>query len=282
MSPPTPHRRRAFTLVELLVVIGIIALLVSILLPTLNRVRVQARSTACKAMLQQYYLASDMFTLDSGGLMVDSYKFLDYHEGLPRYMGGEFTTEKVARCPGDQTTEAMNRLGLLGSSPDPVYQLRAKDGSAFTVLASYGCNENAASASARPTSGGPKAFWVKRTHLRVAGWDPSRTMLWADWQNNPVDPAPKFALVKPGGAAAMGSLVFRHLGACNVAFMDGHVDEIRPRNVKLKNEGHDLADGQQWGAAGGGAAYKTYYPFAPGKTPSGYTIKGDFPTLTGF
>ena len=46
-------RRRAFTLVELLVVVGIIAVLVSILLPIVTRVRGQALNQVCKNHLRQ-------------------------------------------------------------------------------------------------------------------------------------------------------------------------------------------------------------------------------------
>jgi prepilin-type N-terminal cleavage/methylation domain-containing protein/prepilin-type processing-associated H-X9-DG protein len=94
---------RGFTLIELLVVIAIIALLMGILLPSLNRAREQARKIACLSNMRQMGVALGAYLIDSEyRLPPSSCHCKDPNDHWLRILTGYTQEQLLFRCPSDR------------------------------------------------------------------------------------------------------------------------------------------------------------------------------------
>lgn len=100
-----------FTLVELLVVIGVIAVLMAILLPALNRARGQARRVVCASQLRQLGMAHVMYQESHEGWIVPAMQELGVSEYWYNTLGPYFEHRNVGM--GNEHADDIGRKILL-------------------------------------------------------------------------------------------------------------------------------------------------------------------------
>ena len=231
--PIRPAARRAFTLVELLVVIGIVALLIGLLLPALSVARANSRAVACLSNLRQMAVAAQAYCNDHRGTFPVAYWTVSND---PVYVGYNWDFTVVRDTSAGTTTI---RPGLLwqGGGDAP--------GLAVQQCPEYDPPADAASPGADPYTGynyntsyvGHGQFEmvpapIKTGQVRRA----SEVALFGDgeYAGGP-DKFMRSPFPSAGDASfadrAAGTQGFRHRGRTNVAFVDGHAESWAERHT---------------------------------------------------
>ncbi|MBN2713752.1 MAG: prepilin-type N-terminal cleavage/methylation domain-containing protein [Planctomycetes bacterium] len=99
------RKDRAFTLVELLVVISIITILAALLLPALNKAIETARSTSCKSNLKQLHNALSLYADDNNGVFFYGGTVWGGHKYWPTFITGRQTQFWGAWADGSKYLE---------------------------------------------------------------------------------------------------------------------------------------------------------------------------------
>jgi prepilin-type processing-associated H-X9-DG protein/prepilin-type N-terminal cleavage/methylation domain-containing protein len=225
-----PRRSRAFSLIELLIVIGIIGLLIGLLMPVAQSVRRAARATACAANLQQWGQAYQMYLNGNNGksfMLGDIPSRLDkgnnplmWFELLQPY---EAELKQSLLC-GEASEPADNTTGdtFHAWGPDRFWDTPTKIRGPY--VGSYAFNSWLY--HPRTTPDGPPAAETIRLPTTQASRVP--VILDAARLDMPVlDTDPPCLFGSPGASGNMRfAALERHKDGVNVLFLDGHAEQV--------------------------------------------------------
>ena len=251
-----PVWHRAFTLVELLVVIMIITILIALLLPALARARAIANQVVCASDQRQLVIAMTMYLDDNDGIFpmagypvygvqipsgaqVQNPGVLYWGDLLAPYLGGRTPTPETSPWyyffDGSPLTSSKAVLACPSLTASQAFS---------TAFNGIGYDANALA----PLNYG--GIWQPNGRSINTVRDPSQIMIFADAQFS----WPNGQLTGSNGIGAGDLIVPRHLGAANFAYVDGHVAPLKP--------------GQNGVMFGPGISWNDYYDRFPYMEPN--------------
>jgi len=209
-NPHTP--RFGFTLIELLVVIAIIALLLGILLPSLNRARQQAKKIVCLSNMRQIGVALQAYLPDSEyRLPPSSCHVRDPNEHWLRILSAYTRETLLFRCPSDTTKDFVDWSKSLTEQKDRRFSSFAVNALLDPVHFRYGPQVNRYN-NVNNIRRSSCCIWISEAPDTPAflGADHIHPELW----EGSVDYAKKFVAWD------------RHKATSNYLFADGHVENL--------------------------------------------------------
>ena len=226
----TTTTRKAFTLVELLVVIGIIALLISILLPSLSKAQAYAKKVKCMSNMRQVYIELQMYSNANRGWLFPMRDVAPWTFG---YIGPATDPNQV------WTTMVFGKC-------DPPIMVCPTDNGYFPDIEengdpikpefwhTYVLNDHLADAKVKATAQGSQLAWKSQSEVILMG-------------EKYVSKCDYFMESNAASASDYNILVdqFKHglQNGSNYLYMDGHVDNDSKENAIKAIDPWDIGTG---------------------------------------
>ncbi len=253
--------RGAFTLIEMLVVIGIIALLAAIMFPVFAKVREKGRQTICASNLRQMGLAFIQYTQDSGGRFPgsgDGYTagtgaascFASTCNGWKKGKGHWVAGPADDTRPGSFLAQTESPFDPMKDGNGVIYKASVQDGAIFPYVKEasmfYCPSDKYGQDKGLSYSMNCALTLLSQTRIRT----PGDIVLLVDEQG----PNDGFFWAVSGVPAAVSTgessdeLTDRHTGGGNLLFVDGHVKFYTNQTFPLDKTPDGLAD--KWKTSG--------------------------------
>lgn len=245
--------RKGFTLIELLVVVSIIALLIAILMPALNKARAQAKSAVCLSNLKQIGLAAYMYR--------DAYNdtlprdVAQYEAGKPQawfllfmpFLGehkpenNDYRAVDLFQCPSFPVQGKGKPYPMAGYPAGVPNELQTVD--YVSNAWDNGINEQRKPEMISRLNGRPSEIAYLADH-EAGNWRPvilDETDLHGDYATLDVWKLPH-TQTGPDGVRRVAA--DRHSQGCNYLFFDGHAENISTKEVEKMQQ---IASKTMWG-----------------------------------